>query len=97
MVSFELLKTGPSDNHVIHELHVWIGTFSDGNEGGMVHDRSFPAEDGTIVRRPVPLMDSDRTRAEALGPLARRCQEVSGDTPTPIIRVELRTFRAVQS
>lgn len=75
------------------EIHIWIGHYADGTECMMATD--FPVVG--LITRPMPLMNSRRDIAESLAPLARKAQSASRHLTAPIIRVELRTFRAVMS
>jgi hypothetical protein len=72
------------------ELHAWIGHYRDGGEGILSADLPLA---GQI--RHMPLMNSQRATALKLHRLARQIQQQSQSTPAAIVRIELRTFRAV--
>jgi hypothetical protein len=76
------------------EIHIWIGHYADGTEGILACDFPLPGGLGT---RFMPLMHSKHEVAESLAPTARRIQSASQHAANRVVRVELRTFRAVTS
>jgi hypothetical protein len=74
------------------EVHIWIGHYQDGTEGMLAADMEVMPG----ILRHMPLMHSRREIADAAGDLARRIQEAS-PAGHRIVRIELRTFRAVTS
>jgi hypothetical protein len=75
------------------EVHIWISHYADGTEGIIATD--FPL--AGMVTRHIPLMHSVRATAEAFADIARKAQSASQHTGARIVRLELRTFRAVTS
>jgi hypothetical protein len=73
------------------EIHIWIGHYADGTEGMLAAD--FPMLAGAI--RHMPLMNSRRHIAENFETLAKAIQSASQHAQGKIVRIELRTFRAV--
>jgi hypothetical protein len=76
----------------ITELHVWIGHHASGREGIISAD--FLTPDGM---RHMPLLNSKRVVSEACAPIARKVQSASQHHADRIVRIELRTYRAVSS
>ena len=76
----------------ITELHIWIGHYADGTEG--IIAGSLPLPNG-LGRRFMPLMSSRREVVEMLAPMARQIQSASQHATKRIVRLEIRTFRAV--
>lgn len=75
------------------EVHIWIGHYAGGGEGMLA--ASAPLPDGKD--RFMPLMNSRRAAAESFEPLAKQIQSASQHAEGRIVRIELRTFRAVTS
>lgn len=80
----------PPEAGPVNELHVWIGIRTGGREAMLSADFPMLAD-----KRHAPLMSSRRALAEKLGVLAHEIQRQTMQSPDPIVRVELRTFRAV--
>lgn len=74
----------------VRELWVWIGHYADGSEG--ILGVELPLV-GNL--RHMPLMNTGRESAERLVTIAKRIQDESQDFGLPIMRIELRQFRAV--
>jgi hypothetical protein len=77
------------------ELHAWIGHYADGREGLLASGLRYP--DGSTHH--MPLVSSRRRDVERAGKIARDIQSASqhSNVAGKIIRIELRTFRAVMS
>jgi hypothetical protein len=77
------------------EIHVWIGHYADGTESMLSAGLLMP--DGTTHH--MPLLNSRREVAERAGDTARKVQSASQHSTVArkIVRIELRTFRAVMS
>lgn len=71
------------------ELWLWIGHYADGSERLMSADLPLAG-----CMRHMPLMNSRREIADQLGGIARRIQNASQHGDAPIVRIELRQFRA---
>ena len=76
----------------ITELHMWISHYADGTEGIIAGNLPLP---NGLGNRFMPLMNSRRDVAEAFAPMARRIQSATQHAGNRIVRLELRTFRAV--
>jgi hypothetical protein len=76
------------------EVHIWIAHYAAGGESMIAADIPLP---GGLGMRHMPLMNGRRHVAESLAPLARRIQSASQHASERIVRLELRTFRAMSS
>lgn len=90
-MSIEVLNVTPASPPMA-EVWIWIGHHADGSESMMATDLPYLGQ----VRH-MPLMHSRRAIAEELQLFAERAQQLSRHTGCPIVRVELRCFRAVAS
>ena len=90
----DILPNAPG--YRVDEVHMWIGVHVDGSEAILSADLQLTHSDGMPVRRHMALMNSRRDVAESLAGIARRIQREAMHRADKMIRVELRTFRAVR-
>jgi hypothetical protein len=85
MAAEKLIASEPTPGQMIHELHCWIATYSDGTEG--IIAGGFEGIGMT------PLLSSRRTQAEAMEPMARQAQLLTKNEPIRVLAIRLVTYR----
>jgi hypothetical protein len=84
----EIYDAPPDAGYRITELHVWIGTHTNGGEGILSMDLSMP-----FGIRHTPLVSSKRDVAERFAPFARKIQREAMHRADCFVKIELRTFK----
>jgi hypothetical protein len=79
--------------HRLDEIHIWIGVHTDGSETILSADLPMQYSDGSPAMRHMPLMHSQRDRAEQCAELARLIQREAMHRSDRLIKIELRTYR----
>ena len=86
----DMLVDGPGSPPIL-EVSIWIGHNQDGTESVMVVDLDIVPG----ITRHMPLMATRRDLAEKFREIAEHVMKLSRHASTEIVRLELRTFKAM--